>query len=133
MKLTKAETEFIKDQGVGRIATIDPDGMPHNLRSVLYWIANVSTSSRIRMRRRSGILAQIRRWLSFSMCIGTPAVLRPLYFDPEEARIAILRRDTTRAPSATRLFDRLGEYQTLAIQIDHIEFDHPVFLFAKRS
>ena len=31
MKLTKAETDFIKDQGVGRIATIGPDGMPHNV------------------------------------------------------------------------------------------------------
>ena len=31
MKLTKAETEFIKEQGVGRIATIGPDGMPHNV------------------------------------------------------------------------------------------------------
>src|SRR5215813_7332507 len=31
MKLTKAETDFIKQQGVGRIATIGPDGMPHNV------------------------------------------------------------------------------------------------------
>ncbi len=31
MKLTKAETGFIKEQGVGRIATIGRDGMPHNV------------------------------------------------------------------------------------------------------
>ena len=31
MKLTKTETDFIKQQGVGRIATIGPDGMPHNV------------------------------------------------------------------------------------------------------
>ena len=31
MKLTKAETDFIKQQGVARIATIGPDNMPHNV------------------------------------------------------------------------------------------------------
>jgi len=31
MKLTKTETDFIKQQGVARIATIGPDGMPHNV------------------------------------------------------------------------------------------------------
>jgi len=31
MKLTKTETDFIKQQGVARIATIGPEGMPHNV------------------------------------------------------------------------------------------------------
>ena len=31
MKLTKTETEFIKQQGVARLATVDSDGMPHNV------------------------------------------------------------------------------------------------------
>ena len=31
MKLTKAESDFIRQQGVARIATIGPDNMPHNV------------------------------------------------------------------------------------------------------
>src|SRR5215831_5729009 len=31
MKLTKAETAFIKQQGVARLCTVDSDGMPHNV------------------------------------------------------------------------------------------------------
>ena len=31
MKLTKTETEFVKSQGVARLATVSPDNMPHNV------------------------------------------------------------------------------------------------------
>ncbi len=31
MKLTKDETEFIKSQNVGRVATVSEEGMPHNV------------------------------------------------------------------------------------------------------
>jgi len=31
MKLTKKESDFIKSQNVGRIATVSGDGMPHNV------------------------------------------------------------------------------------------------------
>lgn len=31
MKLTKAETDFIKSQGVARLATVNEEGMPHNV------------------------------------------------------------------------------------------------------
>ena len=31
MKLSKAETDFVKTQGVGRFATVGNDGVPHNV------------------------------------------------------------------------------------------------------
>ena len=37
MKLTKAETDFIQSQGVARIATASPDGMPHNVPVCPIW------------------------------------------------------------------------------------------------
>ena len=37
MKLTKAETDFIKSQGVARIATVSHDGMPHNVPVCPVW------------------------------------------------------------------------------------------------
>src|SRR5215467_10146624 len=31
MKLTKIETQFVKSQGVARVATVSPEDMPHNV------------------------------------------------------------------------------------------------------
>jgi len=37
MKLTRVETDFIKSQGVARLATVNPDGMPHNVPICPVW------------------------------------------------------------------------------------------------
>jgi nitroimidazol reductase NimA-like FMN-containing flavoprotein (pyridoxamine 5'-phosphate oxidase superfamily) len=37
MNLTKPETDFIRSQGVARIATVSPDGMPHNVAVCPVW------------------------------------------------------------------------------------------------